>query len=133
MQRTNSECGFPYLAFTLFHCFTGCRVAIALIRDSRTHQDGFCREYGVPPLVRLLRGSRTALKTLLSVIKALGCLCIGNISHFFHCFFFFFWVYKALCYSANDKTFVLWLQEWRSLIIKTVKRLFTEKRPFLHY
>ncbi|XP_048050317.1 ankyrin and armadillo repeat-containing protein isoform X3 [Megalobrama amblycephala] len=57
--------------------YVGCRAAIALIRDSRTHQDGFCREYGVPPLVRLLRGSRTALKTLLSVIKALGCLCIG--------------------------------------------------------
>ncbi|XP_056093700.1 ankyrin and armadillo repeat-containing protein [Rhinichthys klamathensis goyatoka] len=55
----------------------GCRAAIALIRDSRTHQEGFCRENGVPPLVRLLRGSRTTLKTLLSVIKALGCLCIG--------------------------------------------------------
>uniref|UniRef100_A0A8C1DSN8 Ankyrin and armadillo repeat containing n=1 Tax=Cyprinus carpio carpio TaxID=630221 RepID=A0A8C1DSN8_CYPCA len=57
--------------------YVGCRAAIALSRDSRTHQDGFCREYGVLPLVRLLRGSRTTLKTLLSVIKALGCLCIG--------------------------------------------------------
>ncbi|KAK7154459.1 hypothetical protein R3I94_007704 [Phoxinus phoxinus] len=57
--------------------YVGCRAAIALIRDSRTHQEGFCRENGVPPLVRLLRGSRTTLKTLLSVIKALGCLCIG--------------------------------------------------------
>uniref|UniRef100_A0A671T7R3 Ankyrin and armadillo repeat-containing protein-like n=2 Tax=Sinocyclocheilus anshuiensis TaxID=1608454 RepID=A0A671T7R3_9TELE len=57
--------------------YVGCQAAIALSRDSRTHQDGFCREYGVPPLVRLLRGSRTTLKTLLRVIKALGCLCIG--------------------------------------------------------
>ncbi|XP_042620108.1 ankyrin and armadillo repeat-containing protein-like [Cyprinus carpio] len=46
-------------------------------QDSCAHQDGFCRENGVPPLVHLLRGSQTALKTLLSVIKALGCLCIG--------------------------------------------------------
>uniref|UniRef100_A0A8C2AFM2 Ankyrin and armadillo repeat containing n=1 Tax=Cyprinus carpio TaxID=7962 RepID=A0A8C2AFM2_CYPCA len=67
--------------------YVGCRAAIALSRDSRTHQDGFCREYGVLPLVRLLRGSRTTLKTLLSVIKALGCLCIGSISHFFFHFF----------------------------------------------
>ncbi|XP_077072517.1 ankyrin and armadillo repeat-containing protein [Siphateles boraxobius] len=57
--------------------YVGCRAAIALFRDSRTHQEGFCREKGVPPLVRLLRGSRTTQKTLLSVIKALGCLCIG--------------------------------------------------------
>ncbi|KAK2904788.1 hypothetical protein Q8A67_006587 [Cirrhinus molitorella] len=57
--------------------YVGCRAVIAFSQDSRTHQDGFCMENGVPPLVRLLRGSRTALKTLLSVIKALGCLCIG--------------------------------------------------------
>ncbi|XP_050975889.1 ankyrin and armadillo repeat-containing protein isoform X1 [Labeo rohita] len=57
--------------------YVGCRAAIALSQDSRTHQDGFCRENGVPPLVRLLRAPRTALKTLLSIIKTLGCLCIG--------------------------------------------------------
>ncbi|XP_068079437.1 ankyrin and armadillo repeat-containing protein isoform X1 [Danio rerio] len=57
--------------------YVGCRAVIALSRDSRIHQNGFCRENGVPPLVRLLRGSRTGQKTLLSVIEALGCLCIG--------------------------------------------------------
>ncbi|XP_051563908.1 ankyrin and armadillo repeat-containing protein-like [Myxocyprinus asiaticus] len=57
--------------------YVGCQAVIALSQDSQTHQDGFCRENGVPPLVRLLRGSRTTQKTLLSVIKALGFLCIG--------------------------------------------------------
>ena len=51
---------------------------IALCRDSYNHQKGFCKENGVPPLVRLLRGSRTTERTLLSVIRAFRTLCIGN-------------------------------------------------------
>ncbi|XP_073710736.1 ankyrin and armadillo repeat-containing protein [Misgurnus anguillicaudatus] len=57
--------------------YIGCQVAIALSRDSRAHQDGFCKVNGVPPLVRLLRGSQISQKTLLSAINALGFLCIG--------------------------------------------------------
>uniref|UniRef100_A0A673JB70 Ankyrin and armadillo repeat containing n=1 Tax=Sinocyclocheilus rhinocerous TaxID=307959 RepID=A0A673JB70_9TELE len=45
------------------------------VGKARYKLDGFCRE--ILPFVCLLRGSQTALKTLLSVIKALGCLCIG--------------------------------------------------------
>ncbi|KAG9349421.1 hypothetical protein JZ751_027864 [Albula glossodonta] len=50
---------------------------MALSQDCRSHQDGLCKEKGVPPLVRLLRGSRTTERTLLCVIQALGALCIG--------------------------------------------------------
>ncbi|XP_056610686.1 ankyrin and armadillo repeat-containing protein isoform X2 [Triplophysa dalaica] len=57
--------------------YVGCQAVMALSRDSCAHQNAFCEENGVPPLVRLLRGSRTTQKTLLSVIKALGYLCIG--------------------------------------------------------
>ncbi|CAB1346712.1 unnamed protein product [Coregonus sp. 'balchen'] len=57
--------------------YVGCQAVIALSRDSRSHQDGLCKENGVPPLVRLLRGSRTTERTLLSVIRSLGILCIG--------------------------------------------------------
>uniref|UniRef100_A0A8C7MBK2 Ankyrin and armadillo repeat containing n=1 Tax=Oncorhynchus kisutch TaxID=8019 RepID=A0A8C7MBK2_ONCKI len=58
--------------------YVGCQAVIALSRDSRSHQDGLCKENGVPPLVRLLRGSRTTERTLLSVIRSLGILCIGG-------------------------------------------------------
>ncbi|XP_036428581.1 ankyrin and armadillo repeat-containing protein [Colossoma macropomum] len=57
--------------------YVGCQAVIALSRDSCTHQKGFCKENGVPPLVRLLRGSRTTERTLLGVISALRSLCIG--------------------------------------------------------
>ncbi|XP_019910387.2 ankyrin and armadillo repeat-containing protein isoform X2 [Esox lucius] len=57
--------------------YVGCQAVIALSRDSRSHQDGLCKDNGVAPLVRLLRGSRTTERTLLSVIQALGVLCIG--------------------------------------------------------
>ncbi|XP_066541904.1 ankyrin and armadillo repeat-containing protein isoform X2 [Hoplias malabaricus] len=55
----------------------GCQAMIALSRDSRENQKRLCKENGVPPLVRLLRGSRTTQRTLLSVITALRTLCIG--------------------------------------------------------
>ncbi|KAJ8012881.1 hypothetical protein DPEC_G00047480 [Dallia pectoralis] len=57
--------------------YVGCQALIALSRDSRSHQDGLCKANGVAPLVRLLRGSRTTERTLLSVIRALGVLCMG--------------------------------------------------------
>uniref|UniRef100_A0A8C9S3X3 Ankyrin and armadillo repeat containing n=1 Tax=Scleropages formosus TaxID=113540 RepID=A0A8C9S3X3_SCLFO len=58
--------------------YVGCQAAMALSRENRSHQDGLCQEEVVPPLVRLLRGSRTTEKTLLSVIGALGTLCTGD-------------------------------------------------------
>ncbi|XP_015214679.2 ankyrin and armadillo repeat-containing protein isoform X2 [Lepisosteus oculatus] len=57
--------------------FVGCQAVIALSRDSRAHQNGICDENGVSPLVRLLRNPRTTECTLLSVIQALGTMCIG--------------------------------------------------------
>ncbi|XP_053482162.1 ankyrin and armadillo repeat-containing protein isoform X2 [Ictalurus furcatus] len=57
--------------------YVGCQVVTALSRDCRAHQNGLCRENIVPPLVRLLRFSRTTERTLLSVVTALGTLCIG--------------------------------------------------------
>uniref|UniRef100_A0A4W4HLS7 Ankyrin and armadillo repeat containing n=1 Tax=Electrophorus electricus TaxID=8005 RepID=A0A4W4HLS7_ELEEL len=57
--------------------YVGCQAVIALSHYSHRHQSNLCRENGVPPLVRLLRGARTTERTLLSVIRALGTLCIG--------------------------------------------------------
>ncbi|KAI1899449.1 hypothetical protein AGOR_G00061910 [Albula goreensis] len=57
--------------------YVGCQAVMALSQDCRSHQDGLCKEKGVPPLVRLLRGSRTTERTLLCVIQALGAMCIG--------------------------------------------------------
>ncbi|XP_022535803.2 ankyrin and armadillo repeat-containing protein [Astyanax mexicanus] len=57
--------------------YVGCQAVIALSRESCTHQKILCRENGVPPLVRLLRGSRSTERTLLSAICALRTLCIG--------------------------------------------------------
>ncbi|KAF5903381.1 ankyrin and armadillo repeat-containing protein, partial [Clarias magur] len=57
--------------------YVGCQASIALSRDCRTHQNGLCGENCVSPLVRLLRGSRTTERTLLTALTALGSLCIG--------------------------------------------------------
>ncbi|XP_058888158.1 ankyrin and armadillo repeat-containing protein [Acipenser ruthenus] len=57
--------------------YVGCQAVIALSRDSKAHQDQICQNSGVGPLIRLLRNSRTTERTLLSVIKALGTMCIG--------------------------------------------------------
>ncbi|MBN3308422.1 ANKAR protein, partial [Amia calva] len=57
--------------------YVGCQAVIALSHHSRAYQDGICRENAVPPLVRLLRSPRTAERTLLSVIQALGSMCVG--------------------------------------------------------
>ncbi|XP_064167188.1 ankyrin and armadillo repeat-containing protein [Anguilla rostrata] len=57
--------------------YVGCQAVVALTQDCRAHQDGLCGENGVPPLVRLLRGSRTTQRTLLCVLQALRTLCIG--------------------------------------------------------
>ncbi|KAJ8403521.1 hypothetical protein AAFF_G00352930 [Aldrovandia affinis] len=57
--------------------YVGCQAVMALSQDSRSHQDGLCKEKGVPPLVRLLRGPRTTERTLLCVLRALRTLCIG--------------------------------------------------------
>ncbi|CAH2306538.1 ankyrin and armadillo repeat-containing [Pelobates cultripes] len=50
---------------------------IALCKDSKHHQDQICDGNGIGPLVRLLRNSKVAEGTLLSIIKALGTMCIG--------------------------------------------------------
>ncbi|MGH0142826.1 UNVERIFIED_CONTAM: hypothetical protein FKN15_036637 [Acipenser sinensis] len=57
--------------------YVGCQAVIALSRDSKAHQDQICQNSGVGPLIRLLRNSRTTERTLLSVIRALGTMCIG--------------------------------------------------------
>ena len=60
-------------------CFSlpGGEAVIALSKDSRIHQNQICEGNGIAPLVRLLRISKIAEGTLLSVIKAVGSICIG--------------------------------------------------------
>ncbi|XP_041940339.1 ankyrin and armadillo repeat-containing protein [Alosa sapidissima] len=57
--------------------YVGCQAVIALSHDCSAHQNGLLKENVVPPLVRLLRGTRTKERTLLSVITALASLCMG--------------------------------------------------------
>ncbi|XP_062974649.1 ankyrin and armadillo repeat-containing protein [Elgaria multicarinata webbii] len=58
----------------------GGEAVIALSKDSEIHQNQICEGNGIAPLVRLLRSGRIAEGTLLSVIKALGTMCIGEAS-----------------------------------------------------
>uniref|UniRef100_A0A8D0KME5 Ankyrin and armadillo repeat containing n=1 Tax=Salvator merianae TaxID=96440 RepID=A0A8D0KME5_SALMN len=55
----------------------GGEAVIALSKDSAIHQNQICAGNGIAPLVRLLRSGRIAEGTLLSVIRALGTMCVG--------------------------------------------------------
>uniref|UniRef100_G1PPT3 Ankyrin and armadillo repeat containing n=1 Tax=Myotis lucifugus TaxID=59463 RepID=G1PPT3_MYOLU len=57
--------------------YVGGEAVIALSKDSRLHQNQICEGNGIAPLVRLLRISKLAEGTLLSVIRAVGSMCIG--------------------------------------------------------
>uniref|UniRef100_A0A8C5ULI0 Ankyrin and armadillo repeat containing n=1 Tax=Microcebus murinus TaxID=30608 RepID=A0A8C5ULI0_MICMU len=57
--------------------YVGGEAVIALSKDSRMHQNQICEGNGIAPLVRLLRISKVAEGTLLSVIRAVGSICIG--------------------------------------------------------
>uniref|UniRef100_A0A8C8YVN0 Ankyrin and armadillo repeat containing n=1 Tax=Prolemur simus TaxID=1328070 RepID=A0A8C8YVN0_PROSS len=57
--------------------YVGGEAVIALSKDSRMHQNQICEGNGIAPLVRLLRISKIADGTLLSVIRAVGSICIG--------------------------------------------------------
>uniref|UniRef100_H3B1Q7 Ankyrin and armadillo repeat containing n=1 Tax=Latimeria chalumnae TaxID=7897 RepID=H3B1Q7_LATCH len=57
--------------------YVACQAVIALSRNSTTHQNQICEENAITPLVRLLRNTKTTVHTLLSVITALGTMCIG--------------------------------------------------------
>ncbi|XP_027444855.2 ankyrin and armadillo repeat-containing protein isoform X1 [Zalophus californianus] len=57
--------------------YVGGEAVIALSKDSRMHQNQICEGNGIAPLVRLLRISKIAEVTLLSVIRAVGSICIG--------------------------------------------------------
>ncbi|XP_004674502.1 PREDICTED: ankyrin and armadillo repeat-containing protein [Condylura cristata] len=57
--------------------YVGGEAVIALSKDSRLHQNQICEGNGIAPLVRLLRISKIAEGTLLSVIRAVGSICIG--------------------------------------------------------
>ncbi|XP_063647405.1 ankyrin and armadillo repeat-containing protein isoform X11 [Pan troglodytes] len=57
--------------------YVGGEAVIALSKDSRMHQNQICEGNGIAPLVRLLRVSTIAEGTLLSVIRAVGSICIG--------------------------------------------------------
>ncbi|XP_016070083.1 PREDICTED: ankyrin and armadillo repeat-containing protein [Miniopterus natalensis] len=57
--------------------YVGGEAVIALSKDSRTHQNQICEGNGIAPLVRLLRISKLAEGTLLSVIRAVGSMCTG--------------------------------------------------------
>ncbi|CAK7306869.1 Ankyrin and armadillo repeat-containing protein [Vulpes lagopus] len=57
--------------------YVGGEAVIALSKDSRMHQNQICEGNGIAPLIRLLRISKIAEGTLLSVIRAVGSICIG--------------------------------------------------------
>ncbi|XP_074858067.1 ankyrin and armadillo repeat-containing protein [Carettochelys insculpta] len=57
--------------------YVGGEAVIALSKDSKLHQNQICEGNGIDPLVRLLRSTKIAEGTLLSVIRALGTICIG--------------------------------------------------------
>uniref|UniRef100_A0A5F8GIZ3 Ankyrin and armadillo repeat containing n=1 Tax=Monodelphis domestica TaxID=13616 RepID=A0A5F8GIZ3_MONDO len=57
--------------------YVGGEAVIALSKDSKVHQNQICEGNGIAPLVRLLRISKIAVGTLLSVIRAVGTICIG--------------------------------------------------------
>ncbi|KAM7106032.1 ankyrin and armadillo repeat-containing protein [Molossus nigricans] len=57
--------------------YVGGEAVIALSKNSRMHQNQICEGNGIAPLVRLLRISKLAEGTLLSVIRAVGSMCIG--------------------------------------------------------
>ncbi|KAM9664755.1 ankyrin and armadillo repeat-containing protein isoform 2-T2 [Trichechus inunguis] len=57
--------------------YVGGEAVIALSKDSRMHQNQICEGNGIAPLVRLLRITKVAEGTLLSVIRAVGSICIG--------------------------------------------------------
>nr|XP_060636465.1 ankyrin and armadillo repeat-containing protein [Anolis sagrei ordinatus] len=61
----------------------GGEAVIALSKDSKIHQNQICEGNGIGPLVRLLRSGRIADSTLISIIRALGTICVGeaNISN----------------------------------------------------
>uniref|UniRef100_A0A4X2LDY1 Ankyrin and armadillo repeat containing n=1 Tax=Vombatus ursinus TaxID=29139 RepID=A0A4X2LDY1_VOMUR len=57
--------------------YVGGEAVIALSKDSKLHQNQICEGNGIAPLVRLLRINKIAVGTLLSVIRAVGTMCIG--------------------------------------------------------
>ncbi|KAM9305578.1 ankyrin and armadillo repeat-containing protein [Gastrophryne carolinensis] len=57
--------------------YIGGQAIIALCKDSKQHQDQICKCNGIGPLKRLLQNPRVAEGTLLSIITALGTMCVG--------------------------------------------------------
>lgn len=57
--------------------YVACKAMIALTRESFDNQNEIKKENGILPLVRILRSTKTVERVLLTVIKALGTLCIG--------------------------------------------------------
>uniref|UniRef100_G3WG25 Ankyrin and armadillo repeat containing n=1 Tax=Sarcophilus harrisii TaxID=9305 RepID=G3WG25_SARHA len=57
--------------------YVGGEAVIALSKDSKLHQNQICEGNGIAPLIRLLRINKIAVGTLLSVIRAVGTICIG--------------------------------------------------------
>ncbi|PIK39875.1 hypothetical protein BSL78_23293 [Apostichopus japonicus] len=55
----------------------GCKATIALTRESFDYQNKIKEENGILPLVRILRSTKTSERVLLTVIQALGALCLG--------------------------------------------------------
>ncbi|ELU04066.1 hypothetical protein CAPTEDRAFT_159631 [Capitella teleta] len=57
--------------------YVGCLGMMALGREDLESQNRIANGGGIPPLVRLLRQPKTSERVLLSVIQALGTLCVG--------------------------------------------------------
>ena len=55
----------------------------ALGKEDMESQNRVAAQGGLPPLVRLLRSPKTSENVLLTVIKVLGTMCIGEFVEFY--------------------------------------------------
>ncbi|XP_060033568.1 ankyrin and armadillo repeat-containing protein isoform X2 [Erinaceus europaeus] len=76
-QRAMKEHKGIHYLISFLSSDSGGEAVIALSKDSRIHQNQICEGNGIAPLLRLLRISKIAEGTLLSVIRAVGSICIG--------------------------------------------------------
>ena len=61
-----------------FHSYPGCMGMVALGREDIESQNKIAEQGGIQPLVRLLRSHKTSERVLLTVIKVIGTLCLGD-------------------------------------------------------
>ena len=64
--------------YVLLSYSAGCMGMVALGREDIESQNKIAEQGGIQPLVRLLRSHKTSERVLLTVIKVIGTLCLGE-------------------------------------------------------